>query len=433
MIPWMITLALAQSDGGAIGGIGRSQPPPPPLPTLAQGAVVGRVAPLEGRPKAIAALPDGWLLVTGETLTLVTSAGRVVRTAEAPVGPDALAVDGGTLWWGTRRLGGGPVEIDLKNLLPVRPIDPMDYELEPFYDVFGARPPEEPFALSSDGATWARGEALLVLGRRGEAPQPYDLGPYLDPARRGEPPTERPPEPAPAEPDEPTAQAEAEAEAVGMFGILGAFDATDLSGLFEPIDGTFGDGFGGIGGLGGISSLGDTPREPKQYAGHHLSAVAVSRTTVAFCFEQRWTQGSSGWTDRRCGVLDPSRQEVRLFIEEPTGEHLVLSPDGAVIAAPLSYAELGVWGPRGALLARLPSPRGALLALAISPDGQRLAAGSDRALALYAARGDTWTQVAHVDTQQGGVRALAFGAATLGVLGGDGSAVVLELARVGGM
>lgn len=427
MIPWLITLALAQS-GGAMGGIGRSEPPPPPLPTLAREAVLGRVAPLEGRPKAIAALPDGWLLVTGETLTLVTSAGRVVRVvraAEAPVGPDALAVDGGTLWWGTRRLSGGPVEIDLKNLLPVRPIDPMDYELEPFYDALGARPPEEPFALSPDGATWARGEALLVLGRRGEAPQPYDLGPYLDPARRGEPPTERPP--APAEP--PPADEAPIAQADGILGILGAFDATDLSGLFEPIDGTFADGIGGLGGIGGIGGLGYTPPEPKQYVGHHLSAVAVARTTVAFCFAQRWTQGSSGWTDQRCGVLDPSRQEVRLFTEEPTGEHLVLSPDGAVIAAPLSYAELGVWGPRGALLARLPSPRGALLTLAVSPDAQWLAAGSDRALALYAARGDAWTQVAHVDTQQGGVRALAFGAGTLGVLGGDGSALIVDVGR----
>jgi hypothetical protein len=428
MIPWMITLALAQSDGGgAIGGIGRSQPPPPPLPTLAQGAVVGRVAPLEGRPKAIAALPDGWLLVTGETLTLVTSAGRVVRAAEAPVGPDALAVDGGTLWWGTRRLSGGPVEIDLKNLQPVRPIDPMDYELEPFYDVFGARPPEEPFALSPDGATWARGEALLVLGRRGEAPQPYDLGPYLDPARRGEPPTERPPEPAPAEPDEATARAEA--EAIGILGILGAYEPGELNNLFEPIDGAFADGIGGLGGIGGIGGLGYTPPEPKQYVGHQLSAVAIAHTSVAFCFEQHWTQGSSGWTDTRCGVLDPSRQEVRLFAEEPSGEHLVLSPDGAVIAAPLSYAELGVWGPRGALLARLPSPRGALLALAVSPDGKWLAAGSDRALALYAARNGAWTQVAHVDTQQGGVRALAFGGGTLGVLGGDGSALIVDVGR----
>lgn len=172
-----------------------------------------------------------------------------------------------------------------------------------------------------------------------------------------------------------------------------------------------------------------SPRAPRPVS--HLESLAVGDggRHVAFVYdvEYAWENGDRT-SESFGGVLDVARQGVHAAKELRTAQpgHLLPDDAGFVTVGSAIVRRLDLGGTRRD---ETPSPWGRPSAVAASAAGRSLAVGTDRALGIYDLEGEM-RQVSHVDTGQSGVRAVAFRRTALGVLGHDGTVIVLDTPSV---
>lgn len=203
----------------------------------------------------------------------------------------------------------------------------------------------------------------------------------------------------------------------------------DLDSALGSVD--WGEIRGAMGSLGG---MGEGPngrsRGRKRLRSWRLDAVGVGEggRLVAFSYdlEFAWEDGDRS-PSTFAGVLDTARAGVREIAGVGRVKRWLVAPGGRFLVA--IDGEVRVFDLAGEALARAWMPRGRFRAAAISADGRWLAVGTDQALGLYAL-GDGAALRTHVDTGQGGIRDLAFGGDALGLLGEDGTVLVLDAPRL---
>jgi hypothetical protein len=485
-LPLLVAVAIAtgaqagEPDGGTIDFGGLAAPrkqPPTPLPTLPTSAV-HRLPANPGSPMnegwAIVGLDDGWLVATRDALLRLNPRAEVVaRAPQRLPQPSEVVQVGDRVRWASNRLIGGPLSVRLDTLAADPAPTPDAFLLTPL-SFFDAPPPvTEPVALSPDGAAFARGVTFAELHRVDQPPQPFDLGPWLDPRRAGEPPT--PPTPAvaarregwragPTGPqgagdalegagEDParvaTAADRALLQEAGLLGAPGGIspgqadrdaDPESFLGLLglmtvDPallsMGGLGPNAVDSLGGLPGASIGGGPGEAPRTYSSHALEAVELAGDTLVARFQVQLRRGSALELDSLTALIRVDTWDLRLLEGAPASGPLVVSDDGSLLVTADGYAGLHLWDAHtGARLSTLPGPRGGSDALALAPDARWLAAAGRAGLAVYAADPHGWVEIAHVDTAQQGISHLAIRGDALAALGRDGSVVVVDLPAI---
>ncbi len=381
--------------------------PPDPLPSASQ----------------LVAAPQGWILLGNREVLVSDGVLKVTRQGKLDLAePDSLAVHGDTLYWGMSRLEGPPVRVSLSTLRPDRLVDSFAYRTEPLVDILSGRiPPREPVAISPDGTMYARGIKELVVGSTtGKAPQPYELRPFFDP---DSPPPPRPPPPPPLPSPKPSSLP-ADAAGKSQSSILAKAveeSMKNMGGAFEDI---LGKGGGATQGL--DTAMGGRDRGPKRLSTWRVGTVTVGEggRLVAFRFDLEFTyKNGDTTTSGFTGLLDTGGARVRPLPLSGRATHLLLDRQDRFLVA-LS-GEVRLLSLEGVEKGSASLPRGRVQDVALSPDGSWLAVGTEEALGVYTL-GEKPVLTAHVDTGQGGIKSLDFRGNHLGILGEDGSLMVVD-------